>query len=110
MDADRDQGVLTLTIAGAERSSCTTGWVWGACRAAAAPLQRLAGADAGAPSAAMSTIPRRWLYVNHGGSPPLLDRCSRRGTGRAAPTRGGDTVAREGDRRRSVAGRAVGDD
>jgi Epoxide hydrolase N terminus len=34
MDARCDQGVLTLTIPVAERSSCSTGWVWRACRTA----------------------------------------------------------------------------
>src|SRR6266702_2481831 len=49
------------------------------------------------------------FYVEHDGSPPLLDRRSRRGAGRSSPTRGGDTVARPRDGQRPVAGRAAGE-
>jgi hypothetical protein len=65
-------------------------------RHATASLQRLAGANAVAPSAPMSQIQGDGLYVNHDGSPPLLDRRSGRGAGRAAPTYRGDALAREG--------------
>src|SRR5215217_8362026 len=42
-------------------------------------------------------------------SAPLPRRGSARGPGRPSPTHSGDTLAQQGARRRSVAGRAVGD-
>jgi hypothetical protein len=49
-------------------------------------------------------------HVNHDRSPTLLDRRSGSGAGRASATRAGDTMARKGDGRGPVAGRAAGDD
>src|SRR5690348_7723968 len=47
---------------------------------------------------------------NYTRSPPFPHQRAGRGPRRAAPTRVGHALARKGDRRRSVAGRAVGDD
>src|SRR5947209_8294441 len=49
-------------------------------------------------------------YYDPTRNPPFQHQHSGSGTRRPPPTRGRDPVARQGDRRRSIARRAVGDD